>query len=156
MLRFLCIFCGVAIICGCTPDPQSNTFKERYNVYAEIEMNEGSTELPFPNSSPHAASYLIKSSIPIKQVEDFADAIVRRMDAKTLAEYLELQDEIDERYGRILRRSINPRQWKSLVGYSKDTVLFGFYVARDEDSIRRMVMTVQHAKYMISKHSQSP
>ena len=52
MLRFLRYFLVVVILCGCATDHKSNTFKEKYNVYAEPEIDEGSAELPFPDSSP--------------------------------------------------------------------------------------------------------
>ncbi|MCY4568944.1 MAG: hypothetical protein OXD49_11615 [Candidatus Poribacteria bacterium] len=111
MLRFLCILLVVACVCGCTIDPQRNTFKEKYDVYAKIEIDAASITLPLYHDSPETEFYhsqlLLDQYIPIKELEAFADAIIRRMDAKNLSEYHKIQDEID-RLHSLLRGVIHP------------------------------------------------
>lgn len=39
MLRFPCILLITAVICGCTNNQQSKTLKERYNAYADPQLD---------------------------------------------------------------------------------------------------------------------
>ncbi len=166
MLRILRCLLIIAVLCGCANDPQHNTFKTRYNVYAELEMDAGSAELSVISESPgdpiDNAKRFVTWNISITELEQFADAIIRRMDAKTLAEYHQIQDEIDTLYSRfleippILRDSERfplPNHWGSLVDYCKEVTLFGFYVTRDEAAIQNMIKTIQYTRYLMSRHS---
>lgn len=165
MLRVF--FTSLTVCCilwSCSHQPQSNTFKEKYNVYAELERDEqGAPKLPFENEFEASLSpgrYLVICDVPIDALEAFADAIVRRMDAKTLSEYLALQDEIerffhllvaspsvnraDEKYGTFTRWA------ETYEDQVKNVILPSFFFARDEESIREMVFTVRYARYLMS------
>lgn len=39
MLRFPCILLMIAVIYGCTNNQHSKTFKERYNAYADPQLD---------------------------------------------------------------------------------------------------------------------
>ena len=158
MFRTLCILLGMTVVlCGCTPHQQSETFKEKYNVYAEIEIDKG-LKLPIYHDSPETEFYqsqlLLDQYIPIKELEAFADAIVRRMDAKTLTEYHQIQDEIDQLHST-LRAVIHPPRenvgWHEILFEKKarDTLLH-YYSIRDEKHIPGMLKTVQFARYLKS------
>ena len=168
MLRFLCIFC-VVLLCGCTPNQQSKTFKERYNAYADPELNyeevkkRRSTDATQWSTDATLFDYAWKlrnTDVPINELEDFADAIIRRMDAKNLEEYLEIQDEIDILYfwltdklsaKRAYEKYRTPsRHWESFEAFTRDIVLWRFYIIRDEEGIQKMLAVLEYYKFLLS------
>ena len=162
MLRFLGILLVVACVCGCTIDPQRNTFKEKYDVYAKIEIDAASIRLPIYHDDPETAFYysqlFVDNYLPIKELEAFADAIIRRMDAKNLSEYHQIQDEIDRLHASLRDVIHEPRQevgWAEIWREKKviDRLLH-YSAIRDETHIPDMLKTVQFARYLSDKDSQ--
>lgn len=135
MLRFLCYFYLVAIIlCGCTNNAERNTFKEKYDAYADPQLNsEEFKTREFPEHIENYAWNLRDTDVPVNKLEDFVDAIIRRMDAKTLPEYLKIQDEIDILYFWLTDKlsakrayekyRIPSRHWNSFEAFTRDIVL---------------------------------
>ncbi|MDE0686997.1 MAG: hypothetical protein OXI61_02410 [Candidatus Poribacteria bacterium] len=170
MIRFLCYLYIVAIICcGCTDNPQNKTFKERYNAYADPQLDYEEVKKRRSTDatqwSPDAtlfnyAWHLRDTDVPINELEDFADAIIRRMDAKNLEEYLEIQDEIDLLYfwltdklsaKRAYEKYLTPsRHWESFEAFTRDIVLWRFYIIRDEEGIQKMLATLEYYKFLLS------
>ena len=159
MIRFLCgLF--VVILCGCATHHQSDTFKEKYNVYAEpeiVDVESGYYSLPVEWASPYPAEAFMFCDVPTNELADFVDAIVRRMDAENLPEYLAIQNQIDTLFRR-LRVSICYQRGKEKYGNFGNPVfleerarraLFGYYMTRDENGIRNAVATVQYTRYLI-------
>lgn len=161
MLRSLCLsFIVAVVLCGCTTD-HSPTFKEKYNAYADPQL--GSEEFrkqQFPDHVQDYAWKLRNADIPINELENFADAIIRRMDAKTLPEYLGIQDEIDTLYflltastsaKRAYEKYGTPsRQWEVFDAFVRDTILWRFYIIRDEEGIQTMLDTILYYKFYLS------
>ena len=162
MLRFFCYFCLVAILlCGCTNTPEHNTFKEKYDAYADPQLNsEAFRTRAFPEHIFNYAWKLRQTDVPINKLEDFADALIRRMDAKTLPEYLKIQDEIDLLYfsltdnlsaKRASEKYRTPsRHWHTFEVFTRDIVLWRFYIIRDEEGIQKMLTTLQYYKFLLS------
>ena len=103
----------------------------------------------------HHAQLFLDNYVPIKELEDFADAIIRRMDAKNLSEYHEIQDEID-RLHSVLRGVIHPPRpevgWEEIWYEKKVTdILLHYYSIRSEPHIPDMVKTVQFTRYLWDK-----
>ncbi len=159
-MRIFCALSVILFVFSCATDPPAKTFKEKYDVYAELPRNETPGELPFPNLSESTIEHglhLTRCDIPIDELEVFADAIVRCMDAKTLSEYLEIQDQIDTDYLRLRespstvradeKRGTLTRHGGTYERYVKN-LLFEYYMLRDEASIRDMVVTVQYTRYI--------
>ena len=162
MLRFFCILLVVACVCGCTIDPQRNTFKEKYDVYAKIEIDAASITLPIYHDDPETAFYysqlFLDNYLPIEDLEEFADAIIRRMDAKNLSEYHQIQDEIDQLHSSLRDVIHEPRQevgWAE-IWIEKKVIdrLLHYYSIRDETHIPDMLKTVQFARYLSDTDSQ--
>ncbi len=126
-------------------------------MYAKIKIDKG-LKLPIYHDSPETEFYhsqlLLDQYIPIRELEAFADAIIRRMDAKTLAEYHQIQDEIDELHS-MLRTVIHPPRedvgWSEILFEKKARdILLHYYSIRDEKHISGMLKTVQFARYLKS------
>ena len=168
MLRFLCIFC-VVIFCGCTTNQQRKTFKEKYNAYADPQLDyeevkkRRSTDATQWSTDATLFDYAWKLrnvDTPINKLEDFADAIIRRMDAKTLPEYLKIQDEIDILYFWLTDKlsakrayekyRVPSRHWETFEVFVRDVVLWRFYIIRDEEGIQKMLATLQYYKFLLS------
>ena len=94
MSKFLCILLVVSL-CSCTIHQQSNTFKEKYNIYTEPKPDFSNRVIAIPDAQPYPAMAYEQCGLPISMLEDFIDAIVRRMDAKNLTEYHAAQDRLD-------------------------------------------------------------
>lgn len=169
MFRFLCIFSFLVILCGCTPDQQSKSFKDRYDAYANPQLDyeevkkRRSTDVTQWSMDATVFEYawkLRETDVPINELEDFADAIIRRMDAKNLEEYLGIQDEIDRLYfwltdklsaKRAYEKYDTPsRHWESYEAFTRDIVLWRFYIIRDEEGIQQMLAVLEYYKFMLS------
>ena len=68
---------------GCANHQQSNTFKEKYNVYAKPTPDFSNKVIVIPNAEPYPAMAFEQCGLPISVLEDFIDALVHRIDAKT-------------------------------------------------------------------------
>ena len=162
MLRLFCVLVVAGLLCSCTDQPQRTAFKEKYNVYAELEIEEGSAALPSPDPSQSTIDnglHLTRCDVPIEAFAAFADVIVRRMDARTLSEYLDIQDEIDTRYFQILKSPSTNRADEKYGTFTRHgniyedyvkKLFFDYYILRDEAGIRDMVATVQYTRYLMS------
>ncbi|MDE0482900.1 MAG: hypothetical protein OXI67_10005 [Candidatus Poribacteria bacterium] len=159
MFRPLCVLSAIAVaLCGCTIYQQTDTFKEKYNVYAEpkIVVRNGPEHhaLPIPYASPYPAEAFMFCNVPINKLEDFADAIIRRMDAKTLKKYLEIQDEIDTLYIQ-LRDFLSDNSKREDLSQLGKRAIFGYYITRDAHGIRNMFATVQYTKHLKSIYTKT-
>ena len=106
--------------------------------------------------------HLIRCDVPINELERFADAIIRRMDAKNLEEYLAIENQIKSLFF-LLRSSPSAKRaeekygfytthWEVYEEYARD-LFFDYYFVRDAADIEEMIKTIQFARYLISKHS---
>ena len=158
-LRYLLIV--VVILCGCAKHHESNTFRRKYNVYAEPEILDVNSEhhpLAVQWALPGAADALKYCDVPISTLADFVDAIVRRADAENLREYLAIQHQIDRLFVQ-LRLSVSyPRGKEKYGDWGYDSVflekearlyLVEFYRSRHEHEIRDAVATVQYTRYIL-------
>ena len=150
IIRFLFYFCVIAVTCGCTADQQRKTFKERYNIYADPKIDYSNKVIAIPGARPYPAEAFIQCGLSIHALEDFIDAIVRRMDAKNFAEYHAIQDQIDKLYIQ-LRDTIDMddktlHTWPEGYAYRH---LLGMYMERTEDAFKSNFATVQYMKYLL-------
>ena len=100
--------------------------------------------------------------VPINELEDFADALIRRMGARTIAEHRVVQEEIDTLYQNLLN-SVNADRGVAKYGYERHlevmetdvshNVLPSFYNTCREADIKKMVATIQYTRYLISVYS---
>ena len=157
MFRFLCIFIVVGL-CGCTLHQQSNTFKEsktfkeRYDIYADPKPDYSNPAISIPNADPYPAIAFEMCELPISMLEDFVDAIIRRMDAKNLAEYHVAQNRLDTLYWQLhnlLNMDENTTLYTWPKGYAYRTLL-RYYRIRDEFGLKRAFGTVQYMKYQLT------
>lgn len=149
MLRYSCIF-TVVILCGCTIHQQSNTFKEKYNIYAEPKPDFSNMVIAIPNAEPYPAMAFETCKLPISMLEDFIDALVQRIDAKNLTQYHAAQDRLDELFYQ-LRNMLKMHEGEKTLytwpeGYAY-RVLNGYYRIRDEDRLKGAFATIQYMKY---------
>ena len=148
MFKFLCIFM-VMILCGCTNHQQSKTFKERYDIYADPKPDYSNPAISIPNAEPYPALAFEKCKLPIPTLEDFIDAITRRMDAKNLEEYHGAQDRLDTLFLQ-LRNMLEMDEHKSLYTFPEGyayRVLLSYYMIRDEFQLKHAFATIQWMKY---------
>ncbi|MDE0086895.1 MAG: hypothetical protein OXU23_14340 [Candidatus Poribacteria bacterium] len=155
MFRFLCILLAITVaLCGCTIYQQTDTFKKKYNVYTEPVINYSNKVIAISGASPYDAEAFVFCDVPISKLEDFADAIIRRMDAKTLKEYLEIQDEIDTFYIQ-LRDFLSDNPKREDLSQLGKRAIFGYYITRDAHGIRNMFATVQYTKHLKSIYTKT-
>ena len=159
-IRFLCcLLIVVVILCGCAKHHESNTFRTKYNVYAEPEILDVNSEhhtLAVQWALPGAAHAFKYCDVPISVLADFVDAIVRRADAENLREYLAIQHQIDRLFIQ-LRLSVSYPRGKEKYGdwgsvyLEKEARLYlvEFYRSRHEHQIRDAVATVQYTRYIL-------
>lgn len=149
MFRVLCIFIVVSL-CGCTLHQQSNTFKERYNVYTKPKPDYSNPAISIPNAEPYPAMAFETCGLQISKLEDFVDALVQRMDAKNLTEYYAAQDRLDTLFYQFHNRLKMDEGHKTLYtwpeGYAY-RVLLSYYMIRDESRLKYAFGTVQWIKY---------
>jgi hypothetical protein len=150
------------ICCGCTDNPQHKTFKERYNAYADpqLDYEEVKKRRSADATLFDYAWHLRNTDVPINELEDFVDAIIRRMDAKNLEEYLEIQDEIDVLYFWLTDKlsakrayekyRLPSRHWETFEAFTRDIVLWRFYIIRDEEGIQKMLAVLEYYKFLLS------
>ena len=153
MFRVLCILCVVGF-CGCTIHQQSNTFKERYNIYAEPKPDFSNRVIAIPGASPYPAMAYEQCGLPISMLEDFIDAIVRRMDAKNLTEYDAAQDRLDTIFIQLRNMLKMEEGQKTLYTWPEGYAyrhLLGDYMIRDEAELKTAFATVQYMKYQSSQ-----
>ena len=155
MFRVLCIFIVVGI-CGCTLHQQSNTFKdsktfkERYNIYADPKPDYSNPAISIPNAEPYPALAFEMCEFPISTLEDFVDAIIRRMDAKNLAEYHVAQNRLDTLYWQLRNMLKMSEGQKTLYTWPEGHAyryLLSYYMIRDEFRLKSAFGTVQYMKY---------
>ena len=151
MFRALCILCVVSL-CGCTIHQQSNTFKEKYNIYADPKPDYSNPAISIPNAEPYPAMAFETCGLQISKLEDFVDALVQRMDAKNLTEYDAAQDRLDTLFME-LRNTLEMDDQKTLYtwpeGYAY-RVLLSYYMIRDETGLKYAFGTVQWMKYQLT------
>ena len=150
MSKFLCIF-TIVILCGCTIHQQSNTFKEKYNIYTEPEPDYSNPAISIPNAQPRPAEAFKKSKLPISMLEDFIDALVHRMDAKNLTQYHAAQDRLDTLYYQLRNRLKMHEGEKTLYTWPEGYAyryLDSYYRIRDEFHLKGAFGTIQYMKYL--------
>lgn len=155
MSKILCILL-VVLLCGCTTHPQRSTFEEKYNVFKNIELDGDSIDAS-DQFDVYWAKQFLAANISVYHLENFADAIIRRMDARTLQEYHQIQEEVDWWFGHV-RTSISPRvpAGKSATAEQLLTekialgALLHYYSIRQENYIPGMIKTVQVTRYLHS------
>ena len=149
MFRVLCILCVVGL-CGCTLHQQSNTFKERYNIYADPKPDYSNPAISIPNAEPRPAMAFKQCGFPIPLLEDFVDAITCRMDAKNLAEHHIAQNRLDTLFYQLRNLLKMSEGEKTLYtwpeGHAYRTLL-SYYMIRDEFGLKHAFGTVQYMKY---------
>ena len=152
MFRILCILCVVGL-CGCAIHQQSNTFKEKYNIYAEPKPDFSNMVIAIPGAEPYPAMAFETCGLQMSALEDFIDALVRRMDAKNLTEYHAVQDRLDTLLLEF-RNTLDMDEQKTLYtwpeGYAY-RVLLSYYMIRDEARLKTAFATVQYMKYQRSQ-----
>ncbi|MCG9133447.1 hypothetical protein J5I95_17385 [Candidatus Poribacteria bacterium] len=153
MSKFLCILL-VVILCGCTHHQQSNTFKEKYDIYAEPKPDFSNWVIAIPGASPYPAMAYEQCGLPISMLEDFIDAIVRRMDAKNLTEYDAAQDRLDTIFNQLHNMLKMEEGHKTLYTWPEGYAyrhLLGDYMIRDEAALKTAYATIQYMKYQLSQ-----
>ena len=148
MFRISCIFV-VVIFFGCAYHQQGNTFKEKYNVYAEPKPDFSNKVIVIPNAEPYPALAFEQCGLPISVLEDFIDALVHRIDAKNLTENHAAQDRLDTLFLR-LRDMLEMDEHKTLYTFPEGyayRVLLSYYMARNEEQLKSAFATVQYLKY---------
>ena len=151
MSKFLCILLVVSL-CSCTIHQQSNTFKEKYNIYTEPKPDFSNRVIAIPDAQPYPAMAYEQCGLPISMLEDFIDAIVRRMDAKNLTEYHAAQDRLDAIFYQ-LRDILGMDEKKTLYTWPEGYAyrhLLGDYMIRDEAELKTAFATVQYMKYQLT------
>ena len=152
MPKFLCILL-VVILCGCTTDQQRPTFKEKYNIYADPVIDHRNKVIPIPGAEPYPAQVFRECGLQLSELEDFINAIVRRMDAKNLTEYHAIQDRMDtlfRQFHQDLEMDKNKTLYTSPEGKAY-RVLLDYYMIRTEDRLKIAFATVQYMKYQLEK-----
>ena len=152
MFRVLCFFVVVSL-CGCTTDHLSNTFKERYNIYAEPKPDFSNPAIAIPDAQPRPAMAYEQCGLPISMLEDFIDAIVCRMDAKNLTEYRAAQERLDTIFYQLRNMLKMDEGQKTLYTWPEGYAyrhLLGDYMIRDETGLKYAFGTVQWMKYQRS------
>ncbi|MDE0017776.1 hypothetical protein F4009_17040 [Candidatus Poribacteria bacterium] len=152
MSKFLCILFAIALIlCGCATHPQKITFQEQYNIYADPVVDYSNMVIAIPGADPYPAMAFEQCGLDIDTLQDFIDAIVRRMDARNLVQYHAIQNEVDELY-RKLCNTLDMNDTKTLYtwpeGYAY-RVLSGYYKTRDEYGLKAAFATIQYMKYQL-------
>lgn len=105
IIRFLRILCvGIVMLCGCAKHHESQTFREKYNVYAEPVPVLNNPVTLFPGADHNLMGCIRRFDLPIEMLEAYVDAIARRMDAKTLEEYLEINEEVHNLCDKLMTR----------------------------------------------------
>ena len=154
MVRPLCFLFTIAVIlCGCTTHPQRITFQEKYDIYADPVVDYSNMVIAIPDAEPYPAMAFIECGLKISDLEDFIDAIVRRMDAKNLTEYHAIQDELDTLF-RKLRTDLGMDDTKTFYTWPEGKayrVLLGYYTTRDEYGLKAAFATVQYVKHQLSE-----
>ena len=152
MFRFLCILVVVSL-CGCAHHQQSNTFKEKYNIYAEPKPDFSNRVIVIPDAQPYPAMAYEQCGLPISMLEDFIDAIVCRMDAKNLTEYHAAQDRLDTIFYQFRNMLKMDEGQKTLYTWPEGYAyrhLLGDYMIRDETGLKYAFATVQYMKYQLT------
>ena len=96
ILRYLLIV--VVILCGCTTHQQKITFQEKYDIYADPVVDYSNMVIAIPEAQPYPAMAFRQCGLDLDKLQNFINAIARRMDAINLVQYHAIQNEVDELY----------------------------------------------------------
>ncbi|MDE0482931.1 MAG: hypothetical protein OXI67_10160 [Candidatus Poribacteria bacterium] len=153
MFRLCILFTIMVILCGCTTHHQKITFKEQYNIYSKPVVDYSNMVIAIPDAEPRPAMAFRKCNLDLYELQQFIDAIVRRMDAKNLVQYHAIQNEVDELYFK-LRNTLNMDDTKTLYtwpeGYAY-RVLNSYYRIRTENHLKTAFATVQYMKHQLTQ-----